>query len=39
MSLNIWNFLSNDDVEVFLRLYTLLYANDIICFAESSSDL
>ena len=39
MSSNIWNFLSDDDVEVFLRLYTLLYADDTIIFAASSSDL
>ncbi len=31
--------LSDDDVEVFLRLYTLLYADDTILLAETEADL
>ena len=33
------NHLSNDDVEVFLRLYVLLYADDTIVMAESADEL
>jgi hypothetical protein len=32
-------YLSDDDVTVYLRLYTLLYADDTIVLAESSQDL
>jgi predicted DNA-binding protein YlxM (UPF0122 family) len=32
-------YLSDDDVEVFLRLYTLLYADDTIVMAETAKDL
>ena len=31
--------LSNDDFEVCLKLYILLYADDTVIFAESDSDL
>ena len=31
--------LSDDDVEVFLRLYVLLYADDTVIFAESAEEL
>ena len=33
------NNLSDDDVEVFLRLYVLLYADDTIIMAETATEL
>ena len=33
------NFLSNDDVQLFLRLFVLLYADDTIILAESAEEL
>ncbi len=33
------NYLSDDDVEIFLRLYILLYADDTILLAENPEDL
>ena len=39
ISKDINTHLSDDDVEVFLKLYTLLYADDTIVFAESESEL
>ena len=33
------SFLSDEDIEVFLRLYVLLYADDTIVMAESAEDL
>ena len=31
--------LSNDDIEVFFKLYILLYADDTVIFAESEAEL
>jgi len=31
--------LSDNDVEVYLKLYALLYADDTVIFAESSSEI
>jgi len=31
--------LSDDDVEVFLKLYVLLYADDTVIFAENATEL
>ena len=31
--------LSNDDIEVYFKLYILLYANDTVIFAESAEEL
>ena len=39
LSNDIKSHLSNDDVEVFLKLFTLLYADDTIIFAESEIEL
>ena len=39
ISLEAKNYLSDDDIEVFLRLYVLLYADDTIVMAESPKDL
>ena len=39
ISKDISTHLSDDDVEVFLKLFTLLYADDTIVFAESDSEL
>ena len=39
ISKDINNHLSDDDVEVFLKLFTLLYADDTIVFAESGFEL
>ena len=36
---DIHNNLSDDDVEVFLRMYVLLYADDTIVMAETLEDL
>ena len=33
------NILSDDIIETYLNLYLLLYADDTVIFAESSSDL
>ena len=33
------NILSDDDIEVYLRLYILLYADDTVIFAESDQEL
>ena len=33
------NLLSDDDIEVYLRLYILLYADDTVIFAESDQEL
>lgn len=32
-------YLSDDDIEIFLRLYVLLYADDTIILAENPTDL
>jgi hypothetical protein len=39
MSEQIQNVLSDDDIEVYFKLYVLLYADDIILLAESATDL
>ena len=39
LSDDIKRFLSDDDTEIFLRLYTLLYADDTVVFAESPNEL
>lgn len=39
ISNDIKTYLSDDDVEVFLKLFTLLYADDTIVFAESETEL
>ena len=39
ISKDISNHLSNDDVDIFLQLFTLLYADDTIVFAESELEL
>ena len=36
---DVCNTLSDDDVEVFLKLYVLLYADDTIILAESATEL
>ena len=37
--MDISSYLSNDDIEIFLRLYVLLFADDTIILAESPKDL
>ena len=39
LSTEICTHLSDDDIEVFLRLYVLLYADDTIVLAESAEEL
>ena len=39
LSTSIQNHLSNDDVEVFFTLFTLLYADDTIVLAENENDM
>ena len=39
ISQNIQNHLSDDDVEVYIRLYVMLYADDTIILAESPTDV
>ena len=39
MSDNVRTYLSNDDVEVYLKLFVLLYADDTIILAESPDEL
>jgi hypothetical protein len=39
LSENITEYLSDEDTEVFLKLYTLLYADDTVILAESPSEL
>ena len=36
---NVKKYLSDDDIETWLRLYVLLYADDTIIFAENENDL
>ena len=39
MSKATFKCLSDDDVEVYLRIFLLLYAGDTVLFAESSTEL
>ena len=39
LNVEVKDVLSDDDVEVFLRLYVLLYADDTIVLSESAEDL
>ena len=39
LCLNIYSVMSNDELEVFFKLYLLLYADDTVIFAESPDEL
>ena len=39
LSEDIGSFFNNDDIEVFFKLYLLLYADDTVVFAESPEEL